>query len=88
MWKQEQDSLENFWRQCKENGERYIKELDGLMAKSRKKQTVVPVFRWGQSLKEIFIEVKLSHRFDSPGCLEKISPEDYTEILNVENCRI
>ena len=33
-------------------------------------QIISPSFKWAQSLNEIFIEIKFSHRFDSPGCIE------------------
>lgn len=88
MWIHEKNSIEEFWGKCKEHGERYIKELDKLMAKTRKKQTLVPVFRWAQSNSEVFIEVKLSHRFDSPGCLDKIEETEFDKILSVENRKI
>jgi len=29
-----------------------------------------PVIQWAQSMDKVFIEIKLSHRHDSPGCLE------------------
>ena len=31
---------------------------------------ISPAFQWAQSLNDIYIEIKFSHRFDSPGCLE------------------
>lgn len=33
-------------------------------------QKVVPSLRWAQSLKNVFIQIKFSHRFDAPGCTE------------------
>ena len=33
-------------------------------------QIISPAFKWAQNLNEIFIEIKFSHRFDSPGCIE------------------
>ena len=33
-------------------------------------QKVIPAVQWAQSMTEIFLEVKFSHRHDSPGCLE------------------
>lgn len=37
---------------------------------------ISPAFRWTQSLREIFIEVKFATRFDSPACLD-ISEFDF-----------
>ena len=31
---------------------------------------ISPAFQWAQSLNDIYIEIKFSHRLDSPGCLE------------------
>ena len=33
-------------------------------------QKVVPAVQWAQNMSDIFLEVKFSHRHDSPGCLE------------------
>ena len=33
-------------------------------------QIISPAFQWAQSLNDIYIEIKFSHRLDSPGCLE------------------
>lgn len=33
-------------------------------------QKVTPVLQWAQSLNNIFLEIKFSHRHDSPGCPE------------------
>ena len=50
------------------------KQLDEIHNKHRfevkEYQTVLPAFKWAQSLEDIFIEIKYAHRHDSPGCLE------------------
>jgi len=33
-------------------------------------QRVLPAVQWAQNMSDIFLEVKFSHRHDSPGCLE------------------
>ena len=33
-------------------------------------QTVFPAFQWAQSMDDVFLELKFSHRHDTPGCLE------------------
>ena len=33
-------------------------------------QKVIPAVQWAQNMTDIFLEVKFSHRHDSPGCLE------------------
>ena len=33
-------------------------------------QKVIPAVQWAQNMSDIFLEVKFSHRHDSPGCLE------------------
>jgi len=40
------------------------------IANFRPKMEVAPVMKWGQSEEEAHVFLKLSHRFDSPGCLE------------------
>lgn len=49
--------------------------LDGVsisISNAKKKQEIAPVMKWGQNASEVFIFLKLSHRFDAPGCLELI----------------
>jgi hypothetical protein len=38
-------------------------------------QVVSPAYQWAQSPSMIFLDVKFSHRLDSPGCLEVTNPE-------------
>lgn len=64
-----------------------LKRIDVLIAKSKKPQVVLPVFKWGQSKTEVFIEIKLSHRFDAPGCLDSISNDDVHKFVKVEQSR-
>ena len=51
-------------------------------------QIVTPATQWAQSMSEIFLEIKFSHRHDSPGCLEvnnlNINIFNNTILLNAE----
>ena len=51
-------------------------------------QKVIPAVQWAQNMSDIFLEVKFSHRHDSPGCLEvnnlKITIYNNTIFLNAE----
>ena len=38
--------------------------------KKEEYQKVVPAVQWAQNMTHIFLEIKFSHRHDSPGCLE------------------
>jgi hypothetical protein len=65
----------------------YIINLD-LMKTNFKRSTlnyfsVSPAFMWSQSLKEVFIQIKLAHRHDSPGCLELKNQEIKVETNKV-----
>lgn len=40
-----------------------------------------PAFRWAQSVKNVFLEVKFSTRFDSPACLDLF--DHHYEIANL-----
>lgn len=33
-------------------------------------QVLFPAFQWAQSMDDVFLEIKFSHRHDTPGCLE------------------
>lgn len=46
------------------------------ISNAKKKQEIAPVMKWGQNANEVFIFLKLSHRFDAPGCLELIKDPD------------
>ena len=50
------------------------KELNGIYNKykytKKEYQKVIPAVQWAQNMSDIFLEVKFSHRHDSPGCLE------------------
>ena len=69
---------------CKKLAKDAIGKIDSLIVESKTKQFVVPVFKWGQSNEEIFIEIKLSHRFDSPGCLETIKTDKTEEMVTIK----
>lgn len=51
-------------------------------------QKVIPAVQWAQNMSDIFLEVKFSHRHDSPGCLEvnnlNITIYNNTIFLNAE----
>ena len=49
---------------------RDLDSLTQLMNNFKQKMEVAPVMKWGQSETEVHIFLKLSHRFDSPGCLD------------------
>lgn len=44
------------------------------------KSTCEPVLKWAQNLTHIFVAIKLSHRWDSPPCLNTV--EEKYELLN------
>ena len=44
--------------------------LVSMVSSVKKSHVVQPVFKWGQSEKNILILVKFSHKFDAPGCLD------------------
>jgi hypothetical protein len=46
------------------------KVLQALEGNGSKLQTIAPAFQWAQSPETVFLDIKFSHRFDSPGCLE------------------
>lgn len=47
-----------------------VEHLAVTISNFRPKMEVAPVMKWGQSDDEVHVFLKLSHRFDSPGCLE------------------
>ena len=44
-------------------------------------QIVSPAYQWAQSPSMLYLDVKFSHRLDSPGCLEVVNPN----VLITEN---
>jgi hypothetical protein len=68
---------------CRKIAESAVQRIDNLIARSKKPQKVQPVFKWGQSNSEVFIEIKLSHRFDAPGCLDTLSREDVHDVISL-----
>ena len=65
------DALKTKATEKKKKAEKLLQALDHNGAKV---QTVSPAFQWAQSPEKVFLDVKFSHRFDSPGCLELASP--------------
>ena len=68
------------------------KELNEIYNKYKYKkeeyQKVIPAVQWAQNMSHVFLEVKFSHRHDSPGCLEvnnlSINITNNSLILNAE----
>ena len=68
------------------------KELNEIYNKYKYKkeeyQKVIPAVQWAQNMSHIFLEVKFSHRHDSPGCLEvndlNINITNNSLLLNAE----
>ena len=52
------DTLEKFGNEYKYKDEEYM--------------IVSPAIQWAQSMEHVYIQIKFSHRHDSPGCLELI----------------
>ena len=47
-----------------------LNELEQKLKPKQEPQNVRPVFKWGQTYRKVFINLKYSHRFDAPGCLD------------------
>ena len=68
------------------------KELNEIYNKYKYKkeeyQKVIPAVQWAQNMTYIFLEIKFSHRHDSPGCLEvnnlNINISNNSLLLNAE----
>ena len=68
------------------------KELNEIYNKYKYKkeeyQKVIPAVQWAQNMSDIFLEIKFSHRHDSPGCLEvnnlNINITNNTLLFNAE----
>jgi len=61
----------NFENLLKEKLSPMKKELESLVNSiigGQKIQRISPVVKWGQSMDNVLLEVKLAHRFDAPGC--------------------
>ena len=56
--------------QLKEDIRQSISIMESRLKPEKKRQMVRPVFKWGQTQHKVFITMKYSHRFDSPGCLD------------------
>lgn len=61
------ESLKGKAVEAKKKVEKLLQALDHNGAKV---QTVSPAFQWAQAPDKVFLDIKFSHRFDSPGCLE------------------
>ena len=49
---------------------RQIDDLTRAISSLKEQQVVSPAFKWGQSRADVFLQIKLSHRFEAPGCLD------------------
>ena len=83
FWSLANPQINRQFELCKKLARDAVSRIDHLIAKSRRRQSVMPVFKWGQSNQEVFIEVKLSHRFDAPGCLESISSDEASQMVSL-----
>lgn len=61
------ESLKTKAVESKKKVEKLLQALDHNAAKV---QVVSPAFQWAQAPDKLFLDIKFSHRFDSPGCLE------------------
>ena len=52
-----------------------INRLIETLERDEGNSVLTPAFRWAQSASKIFLEIKFSHRFDTPGCLEINDPK-------------
>ena len=74
------DSLKLEFETFKSTIHREMEALSITISNSKPKMEVAPVMKWGQSDNEVHIFLKLSHRFDSPGCLDlSKEPEVFLE---------
>lgn len=65
--------------------EKFISALDN----SSNLQVVSPAYQWAQSPSTLYLDIKFSHRLDSPGCLEVSNPEVLltdTKLSFIANC--
>jgi hypothetical protein len=57
--------------ELKDLARRKKKEVEKMIAKistNTKSHVINPAFQWAQSPKEVFFDIKFSHRLDAPGC--------------------
>jgi len=65
--------------------EKFISALDN----SSSQQVVSPAYQWAQSPSTLYLDIKFSHRLDSPGCLEVANPQvtlTDTKLSFIGNC--
>jgi hypothetical protein len=53
---------------------RKLEKFVSAIENSSSVQVVSPAYQWAQSPTKIFLDIKFSHRLDSPGCLEVRDP--------------
>ena len=64
------DEDKKLFERTKADISRQMNTISVLLSSRKKQQAIAPIFKWGQSLGDVFLHLKLSHRFDAPGCLE------------------
>ena len=47
-----------------------LDELTRLVSSMKERQVLAPAFKWAQNSTDVFVQVKLSHRIEAPGCLD------------------
>lgn len=50
-----------------------LEEIKQMISEKKIRQEIHPVLKWGQSDSHVYIYLKLSHRFSSPGCIDVTS---------------
>lgn len=81
------DNLKNEFENFRAQMNKDLEALSVTISNSKPKMEVAPVMKWGQSHTEVHIFLKLSHRFDSPGCLELTVEPDLALNGNTLNFR-
>lgn len=52
------------------NSKQEVDKTSRIFNNLKNRQTLEPVFRWGQNMTHILINLKFAHRWGSPGCLD------------------
>ena len=62
------DLVQLFKESARVYDETYISRLRKTASIANAHQIVEPTISWAQDLRHVYMEVKLAHRFDAPGC--------------------
>lgn len=68
--KKDIDTLEVIEKQIKLLKKKQSKLYKNLAREDREALVIKPAFKWAQSLDNIYIETKFSHRLDAPACID------------------